>query len=158
MKRIIIAMALILGISVAAAAQPRAVGARTGMSFEASYQHTLGGENFLQGDLGYSLINGLSLTGTYNFMIAQPSWTPRGEWGIYAGPGITMGSNCNSVDAFNLSFVANAGIEFTFWFPLQLSVDLRPQFGFFTGSESGIRYNMSGFLGFVPSVSARYCF
>ena len=89
MKKIILVAALVLGFAAAAAAQPRAVGLRGGYGVEATYQHTLGA-NFLEANLGLGGFNGLNVAATYNWMIAQPNWTDRGEWGVYAGPGAAV--------------------------------------------------------------------
>ena len=82
MKKIILIAALAFGVAFAASAQPRAVGGRFGYSgLEASYQHYLGGENFIEAELGLDYIGLIGVKGTalYNFMIAQPAWTARGE-------------------------------------------------------------------------------
>ena len=127
MKKIIIAAALVLGFAVAASAQPRAIGVRVG---EISYQHSLGA-NFLEVDGGLDLLGGLKVgaTGIYNFMIAQPSWTSRGEWGFYAGPGAGVGLELGDVNYLNISAAGMVGLEYSFWFPLQLSLDYRQHIG-----------------------------
>jgi len=193
MRRIIIAAILIIGAAVAANAQPRAIGGRFGYSgLEASYQHTLGGSNFIEADLGLDYIWGIGFktTGTYNFMIAQPAWTSRGEWGLYAGPGISLGyvgdkvkyrnkaqngtssTYTNFGKGFMLAVAAQAGLEYTFWFPLQLSVDIRPYFGIhvfngkYTNGNATITVQNAkktgfydyGMFGFVPTFSVRYRF
>ncbi len=116
-----------MGLALAASAQPKAVGVRFGWGAELDYQHYLGGENFLEGSLGLGSFNPkssyFSAVATYNFMIARPDWTPRGNWGFYAGPGAGV--------IFTNDFAAGgvvglAGLEYTFWFPLQLSFDIRP--------------------------------
>ena len=91
MKKIILIAALVFGVAVAATAQPRAVGGRLAYGLEASYQHYVGGENFVEANLGFCYFSALNATATYNFMIAQPAWTARGEWGFYAGPGASVG-------------------------------------------------------------------
>ena len=47
MKKIILVAAMVLGFALAASAQPRAVGGKIGWGMEASYQHTIGEENFV---------------------------------------------------------------------------------------------------------------
>ena len=89
MKKFFLVMVAVLCVSAAAIAQPRAVGLRGGYGIEATYQHTLG-DKFVQADLGLS-VGGLNIAGTYNWMIAQPKWTSKGEWGFYAGPGASLG-------------------------------------------------------------------
>ena len=133
MKKIIVLAALILGFSVAAAAQPRAIGLRIGNGGEISYQHTLG-QNFLEVDGGLGLVLDGTLnvgaTGIYNFMIAQPSWTSRGEWGFYAGPGASVGLGVGETNYLTLGVAGMVGLEYSFWFPLQLSLDFRQHIGF----------------------------
>ncbi len=135
MKKIILIAAMVLGFAVAASAQPRALGLRLGNGGEVSYQHTVG-KDFVQldGGLGINLYNGGGLfvgaTAIYNFMIAQPQWTDRGEWGFYAGPGANVGLGLGSPAHFNLAAAGMVGLEYTFWFPLQLSIDFRQHLGY----------------------------
>ena len=157
MKRIILIAALIFGVAVAATAQPRAVGGRLAYGLEASYQHYVGGENFVEANLGFCYFSALNATATYNFMIAQPAWTARGEWGFYAGPGASVGLDLIGKSEFVFGVVGQVGLEYTFWFPLQLSVDLRPQIGFAAGN-GGARFYTEGMFGFVPTIGVRYRF
>lgn len=153
MKKIILLAVAVLGFTVAASAQPRAIGLRLGNGGEVSYQHSVG-KDFIQldGGLGINLYNkgeGLGLfagaTAVYNFMIAQPQWTDRGEWGFYAGPGAGVGLGINPAQ-FNLSAAGMVGLEYTFWFPLQLSIDFRQHIGFQFGG-TGLYYPSSIALG-----------
>ena len=157
MKKIILVAALVLGFAAAASAQPRAIGLRGGLGAEVSYQHSFGA-NFLEidGGLGMNLFNAdngfnAGATAIYNFMIAQPSWTSRGEWGFYAGPGAHVGLGFGEQASFNLAAAGMVGLEYTFWFPLQLSVDYRQPVGYSIGANE--------FYG-SPSmcISARYRF
>lgn len=157
MKRIILIAALVFGVAVAATAQPRAVGGRLAYGLEASYQHYVGGENFVEANLGFCYFSALNATATYNFMIAQPAWTARGEWGFYAGPGASVGLDLIGSSEFVFGVVGQVGLEYTFWFPLQLSVDLRPQIGFAAGN-GGARFYTEGMFGFVPTIGVRYRF
>lgn len=155
MKKAILIIALALGFAATVSAQPRAIGGRLGYGLEASYQHTLGGENFLEADLGLFGYDSINAAASYNFMIVQPQWTTRGEWGIYAGPGVYLGGY--TTGHFRMGVLANVGLEYTFWFPLQLSADLRPQFGFYTG-KGDTAYDIEGVFGLVPTISVRYRF
>ena len=146
MKKIILVAAMVLGFAVAASAQPRAIGARLSYGAELSYQHTLG-QNFLEADLGLGDFRYLNVAATYNFMIAKPDWTDRGEWGFYAGPGIALGAG---KDLFNVGVAGQVGLEYTFWFPLQLSIDMRPQLGL-VGDHFGL-------WGWYPQLGVRYRF
>ncbi len=181
MKRILVIAALVLGLAAAASAQPRAIGGRLGYGLEASYQHSLG-ENFIQADLGLFSFSSLNVTGTYNIMLAKPEWTSRGTWGFYAGPGASLGldwgyyaskayykavANWDPMTekepvyrggtAFTIAVAGMVGLEYTFWFPLQLSVDLRPQLGIAI-SGNGVAFHDLGLYGLVPTLSARYTF
>ena len=151
MKKIIIVAALVLGFAAAAAAQPRAVGLRGGYGAELSYQHTLG-TNFLEADLGL-VMNGLNVAATYNFMLAQPQWTDRGEWGVYAGPGAAVGLGLGEASHLNVAVAGQVGLEYTFWFPLQLSIDLRPQLGIGFAEKSTMYFG-----GWCPALGVRYKF
>ena len=154
MKKIILLAAMVLGFAVAASAQPRALGARLGNGAEVSYQHQLGA-NFLEVDgglgLGFDGTFNVGATGIYNFMIAQPAWTSRGEWGFYAGPGAAVGMNIIGENSyFHLAAAGMVGLEYTFWFPLQLSFDLRPTLGY--GFNYGFHWSV------MPALGVRYRF
>lgn len=153
MKRWILTAALVLGISAVAAAQPKAIGVRWGTNTEISYQHTLGGANFVEANLGTFMFNSFDISSTYNFMIAQPAWTDRGKWGFYAGPGLALGFNRGA----SIAVQGQVGLDYTFWFPLQLSVDLKPQFGLYA-HKGGASFFLEGMYGFIPSFSVRYRF
>lgn len=158
MKKALIVIAAVFGFALVASAQPKAVGGRLGYGLEASYQHFLGNPNFLEVNLGLDLLGGepgFRATGTYNFTFAQPNWTPRGNWAWYAGPGATLGTtHYNDDNNFFFGLVGQVGLEYTFWFPLQLSADLRPTIGICDGEfwTNGITY------GFIPTISVRYSF
>lgn len=153
MKKIIIVLAMAFGLSIAAVAQPRAVGGRLGYGIEASYQHSLG-DNFVEADLGLFTFRSLNAAATYNFMIAQPSWTPKGEWGFYAGPGAGLGVDFGG--AFNIGIGGQVGLEYKFDnIPLQLSVDYRPMFGLYAANGAAGFY-LPGIWNF--GIGARYCF
>ncbi len=164
-KSLIIALACLFGAATVAMAQPKAIGLRLGYpANEVSYEHYLGGPNFLEAEIGIRDFGlGYSATGIYNFVFAEPQWTPRGEWAWYAGPGVTVGYvGYNIVDAdgtkhreyyFMGGLAAQVGLEYTFWLPLQLSVDLRPVFGYCNGF-----YREGALFGLVPQFSVRYHF
>jgi len=147
MKKLLFAIALVLGISTAASAQSRAIGGRFTFGGELSYQHAIGSQ-FLQGDLGWSY-NDFSLHGTYNFMIATPDWT-EGTWGVYFGPGAGI---VGSKDYAAIGACVMLGLEYVFPnVPLQLSVDVRPDI--LRISNNGI----SIFDGLCPAMGIRYVF
>ena len=156
MKKILVIAALMLGFAAAAVAQPRAVGLRLGYGAEVSYQHTLG-NNFIEADLGVLGFGAnFNANAIYNFMIAQPQWTDRGEWGFYAGPGVALGGGgVAGVGYFNAGVAGQVGLEYTFWFPLQLSIDLRPQLGVVVVPNAGSAFY---FDSWCPALSVRYRF
>ena len=152
MKKIILVAAMVLGFAVAASAQPRALGIRGGWGAELSYQHSLGA-NFAEFDLGLYGTNSLNVAATYNFMLAQPSWTSRGEWGVYGGPGAVAGLGLGEGGYLSAGVVAQVGLEYSFWFPLQISLDIRPQIALTLADQMAL-----GFGGFYPSLGLRYKF
>ncbi len=157
MKKIIIIAIMTLAVTLAANAQPKAIGGRLGYGLEASYQHNVGqNANFMEIDLGLGFVGGLQLNGAYNFMIAQPEWTTKGEWGFYAGPSVGA-AYLWYVNGGSITVGGQLGLEYTFDFPLQLSVDIRPQIGalFYSGYAG---FYMGGLFGFIPCLSVRYRF
>lgn len=129
MKKIILAAALVLAFTVAASAQPRAIGVRIGNGGEISYQHSMG-SNFLEvdGGLGLGLVDGVfnvGATGIYNFMISEFG----NGFGFYAGPGAGVGLALGEVNYLALSAAGMVGIEYNFNFPLQISLDFRQHIG-----------------------------
>ena len=141
MKRILLVLAAALVLGAAAYAQPKAIGIRGGLfglavNGEISYEHWYtmfdNDYDFVEAELGVVGNNGFKATALYNFTLAQPEWTDVGEWGLYAGPGLTAGygsavANDGEVKAAPFLGVAfQLGLEYTFPFPLQLSVDFRP--------------------------------
>ena len=156
MKKIILIAAMALGFVVTAVAQPRAIGVRLGNGLEVSYQHTLD-NNFIQADLGLMGFGAnINANATYNWTLAKPQWTDRGEWSVYAGPGAGLGLGwVGGASYFNFGVVGMVGLEYTFWFPLQLSIDLRPQIGCVFAKNVGAAFYSDSW---VPALSVRYKF
>lgn len=172
MKKIILVLVASMAFAVAAFAQPKAVGIKLGWFNGISYQHYLNDPNFMQFDLAvsahsnaYATTAVVNLGGSYNFNIANPQFTTKGTWGIYAGPalGISMahtsykdilGGALENNTSFSYGIGAQAGIEYTFWFPLQLSLDVQPLIAFGNGGFS----TSSLVGGLIPSLSVRYAF
>lgn len=152
-----------LGLAVAASAQPKAVGIRFGYAGlglgEISYEHyySLFGnaEDFIEGELGLWGNSGFKVSGLYNWTLWHPDWTDQGTWGLYAGPGAALGYTTYHDDNDELKgspflgLVAQVGLEYNFWFPLQLSLDLRPTLGWAGRLDPNW---------FVMALSARYAF
>ena len=143
MKKSLLIVIALLGVSLAAVAQPKAIGLRGGLfgldfNGEISYEQWSdlfdNDYDFIEVDLGVFGGNGFKATAMYNFTFAQPEFTDRGEWAFYTGPGMSVGygtgrtkENESKSSPF-LGLAYQLGLEYTFWFPLQLSVDFRPSF------------------------------
>lgn len=151
MRKIILAFICVLS-ALAASAQPRAFGVRLGTEFQVSYEHSVG-RDFVEVDAGYELIRLVNVAGAYNFMIAQPQWTRKGSWGFYAGPAVKVGG---AGVGFYTALGAQVGLEYTFDFPLQISLDVRPTIGaaFVSGTVSF--YGGGAIFGGLPCLSIRY--
>lgn len=192
MKKTILTILMIAAAIATAAAQPRAAGIRIGATgLDASYQHTINKSQFVGADLGLDFgynangLSGVKATATYNFIWARPAWTNRGTWGIYSGPGISLGF-VNDImpytigdvttgyldGGFMFAIAAQVGLEYTFWFPLQLAAEIRPLFGLHANDgrmripeldttvhyESKVGFYDNGLLGFAPTLTVRYRF
>lgn len=146
MKRVLIALVIILGTAAAVSAQPKAIGIRFGYGAELSYKHNLNGANFIEGNLGLDRFVAGNVAVTYNWMIAQPAWTDRGDWGFYLGTGPAVGFG----EYLSVGLAGQCGLEYEFWFPLQISIDIRPQLGLVNQTF--------GVWGWYPNLSFRYTF
>jgi len=134
-------------LTLAAYAQPKAIGARFGYNgiggAEVSYEHYFDffgtGTEFLEAEMGLYGSDGFKATALYNFTVWEPAWTNRGDWGLYLGPGVGIGYGTYKNEegekkgSILIDFVPQVGLEYTFWFPLQLSVDFRPSLGYLGG-------------------------
>ena len=140
MKKLLLAITLIVGVSVAAIAQPRAIGGRFGWNLEFSYQHGIG-NGFLEVDAGafYLPSLGIHAAVVYDWIFASPSWTSKGTWDWYAGVGGAGGFAFHEYQHYDPAYedhswwyigvAGQIGLSYTFWFPLQLSLDFRPTIG-----------------------------
>lgn len=130
MKKSLIVAALLFVLGTASAiAQPRAVGVRLGYGVEVSYQHGLG-NNMLSIDAGLPGFHGIEAAVTYDWINpfnTQIPWNEKGEWNWSLGVGAAAGWYWGGY-AF-VGVAGRVGVEYNFWFPLQLSVEWRPAFG-----------------------------
>ncbi|MDR0810746.1 MAG: hypothetical protein LBN23_00490, partial [Paludibacter sp.] len=81
MKKILFTI-IFIAATLAATAQPRAIGVRLGWANEITYQHSLSDNNYLQFDgglIGFGAY-GAQVVGTYNWVFARPNWTNYGSW------------------------------------------------------------------------------
>lgn len=155
MKNSILSVIVAIGISATGFSQvnAHAIGLRGGngnfgTGGEVSYQHGLGNSNRLELDLGWRGNNNngnnyhhAALTGIYHWV-----WNLSDGLNWYAGPGAQLGSYKNkwntNENGLTLALGGQLGIEYDFNtndFPLLLSLDIRPMFGF-VGGTSGVGY------------------
>lgn len=140
MKKIIITLALILGLTTAVEAQSISknalglrLGSNDGFGGELSYQRKLSKNNRLELDLGLRSNNGVSaFKGT---ALYQWVWNIEGGFYWYAGVGGGLGSwkveknGINSNGTF-LFVAGDLGIEYNFDAPIQIALDIRPELYF----------------------------
>ena len=148
-------IAVLAVASLAAYAQPRAVGVNLGAWSSFSYQHGFGESNML--DVAANVIlpinSGVGVGGhvTYDWIDpfnAPVPWNNKGEWHWYMGVGGSGGFNFGNKDKGYDSYwyagvAGHIGIEYDFWFPFQLSLDWRPVIG--VGIvNGGVGFNTGG--------------
>ena len=142
---------VVLLATLTAMAQPRAIGGRIGYGVEASYEHAFGESNMISIDAGFPGFNGTHVVATYDWIFPFKSWSGEGEWNWYAGPGLGTGLWNFNEPHFMIGAAGRIGVEYTFWFPLQLSIDYRPILG-----VKGNEFFSEGL--FFGSIAARYRF
>jgi len=145
-KLFIVAIMAVASLSLAIA-QPRAVGGRLGYGVEASYQHALGESNMIQLEVGVPCFNHLEAACTYDWINPgglDVPWDKRGDWNWYAGVGGGIQLPFNFTGAA-IGAAGRIGIEYNFWFPLQLSIDFRPMLGLsFSQGGAAFYYDVYG--------------
>ena len=170
MKKSLILAAILAVISVGAAvAQPRAIGLNLGTGNGLSYQHSLGESNMLDVavnlplQLGGESI-GLGLGGIVTYDWINPfgkviPWDYEGTWNWYLGVGAAGGMyglfSSEAPNVWHAGVAGHAGIEYQFWFPLQLSLDYRPTIG--VAGNDGIGFDLNGLFNGI-SLGVRYLF
>lgn len=126
------------------------LGSNKGFGTEISYQMKLKSENRAEFNLGWrssNNVNAMKLNGLYQWV-----WPLEQGFNWYAGVGAGLGtysnSNINNGSGTFVFAAGDVGIEYNFDFPLQASLDLRPEIGgngyfensFGTDIALGIRY------------------
>jgi hypothetical protein len=105
------------------------LGSNRGFGTEVSYQMKLNSENRAEFNLGLrnsNYGNAIKLNGLYQWV-----WPIEHGFNWYAGVGGGLGSfsnNTNNSSTFVFA-AGDIGIEYNFEFPLQASLDLRPEIG-----------------------------
>ncbi len=140
MKKIILSAFMLIGLAFATQAQDiskNALGLRLGdndgFGGEVSYQRGLGDNNRLELDLGWrnsKHVDAMKLVGLYQWV-----WNIDQGFNWYAGVGGGVGTwkydkKYGDNDGTILLAAGDIGIEYNFDFPLQVSLDLRPEFYF----------------------------
>ena len=159
MKKSIILVAILAIVSVGSAiAQPRAIGANLGYGIDLSYQHSLGEANMIDLSINIPFFEGIGATATYDWVNpfgAVIPWDYEGQWNWNLGVGAGLGIYGFKAPAFYAGVVGHVGISYDFWFPMQLSLDYRPNIGIVGGE--GITFNTSGLYSGI-TLGVRYLF
>ncbi len=166
MKKFLLAAVMAL-VSVAFVnAQPRAIGGNLGTDFGFSYQHGFGESNMIDLAVNVPMIYGFGIGGkvTYDWIDpfnAPVPWDHKGEWHWYMGVGGgTSVWGFTDATYWNVGVVGHIGIEYDFWFPFQLSLDWRPQFGIgnydYYANGNKVNFDLMGVYGL--SLGVRYKF
>ena len=158
MKRFIFAMSLMLCVGLAANAQSRAIGGRLGHGIEFSYQHQLG-SNMVNLQAGLPFLNGFGIEGvvTYDWIFPISSWPEKGRWNWYAGVGPGLGMyGFDHITGF-VGVAGRIGVEYNFWFPMNISLDWRPLIGPYF-NHNGAGFNSLGIFQGGIALSVRYLF
>lgn len=147
-KVLIIAIMAIAGVSLAVA-QPRAIGGNIGYSVGLSYQHGFGENNMLDVAAGIPFVNGFGIGAHVSYDWIDPFgatfasvWSHKGMWhwcmgvggagGVYNfGKGWVVDNDThhNNIAHWYVGVAGHIGVAYDFWFPLELSIDWRPNFG-----------------------------
>lgn len=125
------------------------LGNNDGLGYEISYQHTLSYVNRLQLDLGFRSSNNINIykaSGIYQWVSDLSNLSDGFYWFTGIGGGVgTIDTPFGNATFVNLE--STVGIEYHFDFPLQLSLDTRPEIGIINGSSGinleialGVRY------------------
>ncbi len=159
MKKSIILVAILAIVSVGSAiAQPRAIGANLGYGIDLSYQHSLGEANMIDLSINIPFFEGIGATATYDWVNpfgAVIPWDYEGQWNWNLGVGAGLGIYGFKAPAFYAGVVGHVGVSYDFWFPMQLSLDYRPNIGIVGGE--GLRFNTSGLYSGI-TLGVRYLF
>lgn len=156
-KYILIAILAIAGFT-SVAAQPRAIGVNLGYGIDVSYQHSIGEANMVDMSLNMPIPFGIGATVTYDWINPGGTtipWNYKGDWNWNVGVGAGVGTY-----AFLIMYagaVGHVGVSYDFWFPLQLSIDYRPNIGVgYTFDDGTVEFNTLGLYNL--SLGVRYYF
>lgn len=128
------------------------IGDNDGFGTEISYQRAVGNNNNrLEFDLGFrgnDNFDAIRLTGLYHWV-----WNIDGGFNWYAGPGAGIARVNFDDDNFPVNerrddetyvyLAGDIGIEYNFDFPLLLSLDFRPEFGFSDNLDDDLDFDIA---------------
>ena len=169
MKKIFFIAVLVVA-SLAAYAQPRAIGVNLGAWSSFSYQHGFGEKNML--DVAANVFLpiqskhiGVGGHVTYDWIDpfnAPVPWNNKGEWHWYMGVGGSGGFVFPTSDVkgwWYAGVAGHIGIEYDFWFPFQLSLDWRPSLGVSNDpiyNNGKLGFNIPGLYGIQLGVRYKF--
>ena len=135
MKKVFLSILLTICTIALTNAQQNAIGLRLGFNrfgvAEASYQRFVSDRNRFELDLGLDTGNSIHVSGIYQWVWDLSQLEQGFKW--YAGPGVGLFLHESGM---KIGLLGNLGIEYTFEFPLQVFIDIRP--GFYTGKTDNI--------------------
>ncbi len=101
---------------------------------------------------------GVEAAATYDWIFPIRSWQEKGEWNWYAGVGAGAGYFWPA--SGYVGAAGRIGVEYNFWFPLQLSFDWRPIVGpvFSFGGATAVKFNAGGLYAGAIAFGIRYKF
>ncbi len=157
MKKIIFTVLIFCGLVATSSAQTisdNAIGIRVGdndgFSTEVNYQRALGDNNRLE--LGLSWRSARNFDAIKAVGLYQWVWNIDGGFNWYAGVGAAVGAfdvdndfpgfNEDDSDLF-INAAGDIGIEYLFDFPLQLSLDFRPEIGLLNDYDDSLEFDVA---------------
>lgn len=157
MKKTLVLMVVAILASSTLCAQARTLGGRSFYIGEAvSYQHLLTEKTMLEAELGLSLSSvGVEAVVTHDWLFPITSWQKRGTWNWYAGVGLGAGAYLFSNTTIGVA--GRIGMEYNFWFPMQISIDYRPLIGP-AWNGVAVSFNGEGLVRSALGLSLRYLF
>lgn len=125
------------------------IGDADGFGTEINYQRAIFDTNRLEIGLGWQDGNGFNafkLSGFYEWV-----WLLDGSFNWYAGVGAGIGTfsldddfpGGNDVDEFFVNAAGTIGIEYSFDFPLLLSLDFRPEIGLLNDVDDDLEFEIA---------------
>ena len=157
MRKTLVLVIVTIFASTMLSAQARALGGRSFYIGEAvSYQHLLTEKTMLEAELGLSLSSvGVEAVVTHDWLFPIRSWEDIGSYNWYVGVGLGAGAYLFSNTTIGVA--GRIGIEYNFWFPMQISIDYRPLIGPAWNGVS-VSFNGEGLVRSALGLSLRYLF